>query len=323
MNFTCPHCNNELKAHEEHMGTIVECPYCEGSIQMPNPPVAKIEYPQKKQIKIDTAKFKERSLQSRGAKVEVTNIKQGALIGAIVCFIIGLSVQLFSGFLIFLYAPIYFAAFVLAITAMSQRKILGGMTILLLSLIIPFMVSMVKVGKLATKIEEAKNTPPQDQSYINWKWMRFNQPLSIGEDLKLTLVGASIAKPIIIDGFDGGKNFGEKEVLILKIKCSNITSNKKIEYNTWRGQGFSIRKDTATLEDNNGNRYRLISYGSMDYPLGAIRFSESIYPGKDIEDILIFELPVNNCEHLFLTLPAKNIGAKEDIHLKLEMKNKT
>jgi hypothetical protein len=70
-------------------------------------------------------------------KAILTNVKQGALIGGVVCFGLGLLFMAISLFLIFIYGPLFLAAFVLSIVAMAQRRIWGGVSLLMATLIIP------------------------------------------------------------------------------------------------------------------------------------------------------------------------------------------
>ena len=45
----------------------------------------------------------------------------------------------------------------------------------------------------------------------------------------------------------------------------------------------------------------------FDRPTGRID-STSIYPGKSLTDVLIFEPPVRDIQYLNLELPGKNVG---------------
>ncbi|HYF33847.1 MAG TPA: hypothetical protein VD994_01045 [Prosthecobacter sp.] len=64
-------------------------------------------------------------------------VKQGAVIGGWICFILGMGTMYLSLWLFFLYGPLLLVAFILSIVAMSQRRIAGGLILLLLSLVVP------------------------------------------------------------------------------------------------------------------------------------------------------------------------------------------
>jgi hypothetical protein len=40
LEFTCPHCQQTLEAPEEMLGETIDCPSCNGSIQLPHPKAA-------------------------------------------------------------------------------------------------------------------------------------------------------------------------------------------------------------------------------------------------------------------------------------------
>ena len=71
----------------------------------------------------------------------------------------------------------------------------------------------------------------------------------------------------------------------------------------------SLRAIDAELTDNDGNRYRGVSFSAPSVVKDA-KTNESIYPGKSIVDAVVFELPIDGAEYLDLKLSAK--GCKED-----------
>jgi type II secretion system protein G len=81
-----------------------------------------------------------------------TNVKQGAVIGGWVCFALGLATMYLSMWTFFIYAPLFLVAFILSIFAMVQQRIIGGIVLLLCTLIIPFPLSLYLS---ATRVSEA------------------------------------------------------------------------------------------------------------------------------------------------------------------------
>lgn len=71
------------------------------------------------------------------AQVLQTNVKQGAVIGGWLCFAIGLATMYFSMWTFFIYGPLFLVAFILSIIAMAQRRIIGGIALLLTTIILP------------------------------------------------------------------------------------------------------------------------------------------------------------------------------------------
>lgn len=103
-----------------------------------------------------------------GAKTTVeTNVKQGALIGAVVCFSIGVGLMCLTLWSAVMYAPLFLAAFVLSIVAMAQRRVFGGVVMLLLTVLVPPVLFLV-LGAIRTsealedisKAMEATASPP-------------------------------------------------------------------------------------------------------------------------------------------------------------------
>jgi hypothetical protein len=92
------------------------------------------------------------------AKTEVvkTNVRQGAAIGGAVCFGFGIALMYLSMWSFFIYGPLFLASFILSIVAMSQRRILGGLILLLVTLIVPTILGAFlfasRTAKLAEKI---------------------------------------------------------------------------------------------------------------------------------------------------------------------------
>ena len=84
-----------------------------------------------------------------------TNVKQGAVVGGWVCFGVGMLFMALSFWTIIIYGPLLFVAFILSIVAMSQGRIVNGVSLLLCCLIIP---PIAMVG-LAVARSEPFSTP--------------------------------------------------------------------------------------------------------------------------------------------------------------------
>ena len=64
------------------------------------------------------------------------------------CFGVGAALMAFSLWAVILYAPLFFAAFVLSIIAMAQGRVAGGLTLLLFCVIIPSLTFMGLMARL-------------------------------------------------------------------------------------------------------------------------------------------------------------------------------
>jgi hypothetical protein len=87
-----------------------------------------------------------------------TNVKQGALIGSLVCLVLGLLLMYFTLFSFILYGPLFLVAFILSIVAMAQGRVAGGILLLLATLVIPTIMGLVLFTHRAGTALEAYNT---------------------------------------------------------------------------------------------------------------------------------------------------------------------
>jgi hypothetical protein len=71
-----------------------------------------------------------------------TNVKQGALLGGLVCLLLGLGFMYFSLFSFIFYGPLFLVALILSVVAMAQGRVAGGVLLLLFSLVVPTIVGL-------------------------------------------------------------------------------------------------------------------------------------------------------------------------------------
>jgi len=83
----------------------------------------------------------------------LTNVKQGAVIGGWVCFGVGILFMVHSLWAFIFYVPLFLAAFVLSIVAMAQRRVGGGLALLLCCVIIPPIAFVYCLGLMAQRLQ--------------------------------------------------------------------------------------------------------------------------------------------------------------------------
>jgi len=93
--------------------------------------------------------------------------------------------------------------------------------------------------------------------------------------------------------------------LTMTVNVKNLSSTKKMDFTTWRVKPSSSNKDYASLSDSSGNSYKQIVLESVLQDTGD---DASIYPGKSFDDLIMFQVPVDNIQWLHLELPAANFG---------------
>ena len=102
----------------------------------------------------------------------------------------------------------------------------------------------------------------------------------------------------------GGEGESKERLCQLSLRITNMDARRKIDYRGWQGNSFM---SDARLTDNLGNRYKGVNFGFGDEIVGQVK-SESIYPGKSVDELLVFEAPIDAAKSLKLELPASNLG---------------
>jgi hypothetical protein len=98
----------------------------------------------------------------------------------------------------------------------------------------------------------------------------------------------------------------KKKCLIVRLNIENLSPTKKHSYHLWGDRtslGIGGERFHATLKDEFGNSYLPIEFGLFTEVGGQQRSGVSIYPGKPLEDVLVFEEPVGKAKVLKLELP--------------------
>lgn len=155
---------------------------------------------------------------------------------------------------------------------------------------------------------------PNAQEPQGDSWISAEKAVKQG-DIQIRIVSAKVGKVQVKNEIDGQMSSSKDVLLAITIELTNLSQTKKQDYKTWAGADFAIKRDYGTLVDNFGNSYKRVGF-SLNLPVGAVK-SESIYPGKTITDVLLFEAPIEKAECLRLELPAKNIDGTGMIRLQI------
>jgi hypothetical protein len=100
-----------------------------------------------------------------------------------------------------------------------------------------------------------------------------------------------------------GAPASKEDLLSVSIEVKNASKGRKIDYRTMAGP-------LVQLTDDFGNRYKAVNFGATVIPRGRTE-SATIYPGKVIGDVLVFEPPVDAASEFILQIPAEKTGAKK------------
>lgn len=112
-----------------------------------------------------------------------------------------------------------------------------------------------------------------------------------------------------------GKEGRSKDALLqIELQIENTSTTKIIHYRSWGAAEFG---GLPGLNDNFANSYRGASFGISSRPVGQAAREESVYPGKTVNDLLVFDPPLEKAEYLRLRLPAKNFGGTGELRLQI------
>jgi hypothetical protein len=115
----------------------------------------------------------------------------------------------------------------------------------------------------------------------------------------------------------GHSSISESKYLMIRLRIENASETRKIGYESWAANGRRLlQKHVPHLTDNFGNTYKPVTFGLTTEVEGQLE-AESIYPGKYIDDLLVYEPPIDKAEYLRLELPASAFGGTGMIRLQM------
>lgn len=148
------------------------------------------------------------------------------------------------------------------------------------------------------------------------------KPLAVLGHLEVRLVDYGLG-PVKLNRL-GDKTESKEPLLWLRLAIENKSETKKADYRTWRGRLITVEKDFAIARDSFDNRLKRIDFGIGTKITGACDDEESIYPGKTVQDMLVFEAPVKRAASVRFALPRGNLGEEgESIEVELAVEDLT
>jgi len=133
-------------------------------------------------------------------------------------------------------------------------------------------------------------------------------------DIRVFVAGVFVGRTSLTN-FRNEPLTSKGEVTTIKLSVTNQSKTRKLDYIPWGGQRRLFGDEGVTLTDNFGNRYRIVDFG-IDSPTGATK-DDSIYPGKTIKDVIVFEKPVGRVDYLRLTLPLDHLGETGQLNIEI------
>lgn len=148
-------------------------------------------------------------------------------------------------------------------------------------------------------LSDARPAPAQEDEFVDITKQAEQQG-----DLRVAVTGVSIGK-VNFEPVPGKKPPAER-YLIVNVRLGNVGVERKYDYSGWGQWGG---ENSATLRDTKGKTYKLKRFEAAWEIKGQVR-TTAIFPGKSVDDILVFEAPpVKDLpSRLRLELPAPAFG---------------
>jgi len=96
------------------------------------------------------------------------------------------------------------------------------------------------------------------------------------------------------------------ENLTVEVNVTNASSSGSLDFRGWTAARDKISKDTVVLVDDKGDPLTLASVASRAG--GPRRSSRRLGPGESVTELLVFDKPSSDYQHLRLALPYAAIG---------------
>ncbi|MBW3541673.1 MAG: hypothetical protein KY476_15500 [Planctomycetes bacterium] len=168
------------------------------------------------------------------------------------------------------------------------------------------------------EVERQPQPAPQQKVEQKHEWADAGKAVRQG-DLSVQLESVTVGKvkfqePLREDGES------DEDLLQVTVRLDNVGETRKIEYRSWAGRLDFFGR--ARVSDEFGNEYDRESFGLTASVPGQI-IAESIYPGRSVTDVLIFERPVEKARMLRLELPASAFGGTGTLRFKIPLDEKS
>jgi formylglycine-generating enzyme required for sulfatase activity len=159
-------------------------------------------------------------------------------------------------------------------------------------------------GKNANLREESR--PASESKKRGWAAV---PKAAVLEHVKVSITDAAIGKVPFVEG-----GASEGDLCIIHILVENTSTDSRfLYYQTW-STGLP-QQELATLKDEVGHDYKRMYFG-MFRPKGRTTVG-TVYPGKPLEDVLIFEAPSESAKTLVLELPGDNIRLEGTLRFRI------
>jgi hypothetical protein len=183
---------------------------------------------------------------------------------------------------------------------------------------------------------EGKAVPAQEKDVV---WFDARKPIRDG-DVQVSL-GWIIISNVKIKDVLGDQTVTDKKHLGIQVFIENVGKTRKIEHRGWSGAftmanpldllkgdsgsrmealSSATGRYAASLSDNFANSYKRLSLEAGAQIANQVSSPTSIRPGEKLQDMLVFEQPLDNIQFLRLELPASAYGGSGTLRFQIPAK---
>lgn len=180
----------------------------------------------------------------------------------------------------------------------------------------PHLPSPLKGGVQAVIGDEGASRDTADDAANEPIWTPAGTPVRIG-DVQVEVKSVTLGKVPLVRIITNDESESVDDLLTVRIGVTNLSERKKVDHRSWMSNFPSLLDGPpATLSDADDNTYRPSTFGATARVRGT-EASPSIYPGKAVEDAVVFEPPVDGVQTLRLTLSAKMFGEEGEARFEI------
>jgi hypothetical protein len=159
------------------------------------------------------------------------------------------------------------------------------------------------------------NARPNASNQAGHMWTNISTPLQLGS-VQVRIKQVTVGKVPLFQPIGDRNTQSQDDVLAIWLEITNTNEKRKIDYSGWMNDFASLQDIDAELTDDNGNRYRQIRFSGL-LKVKDTETNTSIYPGRSIQDAVVFEPPIDSATHLHLRLSAKGCGEEGEFRFEI------
>ncbi|MCH9023543.1 MAG: hypothetical protein IID32_12390 [Planctomycetes bacterium] len=107
------------------------------------------------------------------------------------------------------------------------------------------------------------------------------------------------------------------ESLLIVLRLTNTSTTRLIRYVGWRPDQSMEASQLVTVFDNQSNFYQ--GFSAWPHPNGGLKGGVTFRPGQVEQEILVFEVPVEDASTLTIRLPNDVFGIEGETKLKIDL----